>query len=45
MVHLQVFHHDIKWNGTVIRLRFRVKFYPEDLSDELIQLVTQVNAH
>ncbi|CAB4005670.1 moesin isoform X1, partial [Paramuricea clavata] len=37
----KVFHHDIKWSGTVIRLKFRVKFYPEDLNDELIQLVTQ----
>ena len=37
-----MFQHDIKWNGTVIRFRFRAKFYPENLNDELIQLVTQV---
>ncbi len=38
-----MFHHDIKWNGTVIRLKFAAKFYPEDQSDELIQLVTRVS--
>ena len=26
-----------------MRLKFRAKFYPEDLNDELIQLVTQVS--
>lgn len=37
----KVLNHDIKWHGSVIRVKFLVKFYPEDLNDELIQLVTQ----
>lgn len=37
----KVLSHDIKWHGSIIRLGFHVKFYPEALDDELIQLVTQ----
>ena len=38
----QVLSHDIKKDGNILRFRFFVKFYPEDLTDELIQMITQV---
>lgn len=35
---------DVK-KDNALHFRFRAKFYPEDVSEELIQEITQVHAH
>jgi len=39
---MQVSNQDVK-KETPLQFRFRGKFYPEDVSEELIQEVTQVS--
>jgi len=39
---MQVSSQDVK-KETPLQFRFRAKFYPEDVSEELIQEVTQVS--
>ena len=38
---VQITNQDVK-DETPLQFKFRVKFYPEDVSEELIQEVTQV---
>ena len=40
----QVLNQDVK-KSQLLMFKFRAKFYPEDVSEELIQEVTQVRNH
>lgn len=41
IVYLQVLSQDVK-KETPLQFKFRAKFFPEDVSEELIQEITQV---